>query len=410
MKFNLKKLGVTAGLLGVMAGPMIGLAATQAGAIPPVAHPNQDLESAGSDTTYWATAAIDAAYNANTTGHTAINSDADHVGAIPPIVSAPFPTSYSTVGDANCAATTYDSGNVPPNGSGAGISALVADGGTGCIDYARSSRGRKGGDASNLDFWAFGLDALGLGDFPKSAAFNPTGTYAPAKGLTQTQIIQIYTCDPSTGAPYISDWKQINPALAKKPGTFPIKKYAPQTSSGSYSFFNSQILSGGTIDAGCDSSHLSTFIEEHFASHVAPADKPYAVFPMSYAQWIAMAHGVQADIRGGVAEMGISTDGVKYLKPSSATVNECRSACPKGHFLGTRYVYNVTIPTEPDYTDVLRLVGADNSGAGFICSGKATSIIQKFGFRALLPATTGTTSSGTNVTLASKCRVNPTPL
>ena len=73
MKFSLKKLGVSAGLLGVMAAPMIGLTASQAGAVPtPTAH-QQDVESAGSDTIYWVTGAIDTAYNQSTNAKTGYN-------------------------------------------------------------------------------------------------------------------------------------------------------------------------------------------------------------------------------------------------------------------------------------------------------------------------------------------------
>jgi ABC-type phosphate transport system substrate-binding protein len=396
VKFSLKRIGATGILLGVVAGPVAVLAAPQAGAIPPVAHPKQDLESAGSDTIYWVTKAIDTQYNTN---GNAINSDKDHAGPIPPVNIAPFPTSYTTVGDAHCAKQTFNSSSAattPPNGSSAGIGALVADAGKGCIDYARSSRGTKAGDPANIDFWAFGLDALGVGRF--QGAGNPKASNVPAN-LTQQQIIQIYTCNPATGAPYISDWHQVNAAAPK--GSL-IKKFSPQTSSGSYSFFNSQILNGTTVDAGCNSSHLTTFIEEHDAAEIPTAAKPNAIFPMSYAQWVADRNKKTPDLRNGIVEMSING-----IAPSAKTINTVDGA---GHFIGTRYVYNVTMPTQPDYTDVLRLVGADNSGAGFICSGAEKSIITAFGFQPLAAATTGTTSSGTNVTLKSACRVNPTPV
>ncbi len=399
VKFSLMKLGATAGLLGLFAAPIIGLTAAQAGAIPPVAHPNQDLESAGSDTIYWATAAIDHLYNLNTCSSTCINTDKDFAGAIPPVNFSPFPASYTTKGDGNCAAMTYDSSDAahtPPNGSSAGITALVNDGSTGCIDYARSSRGRKSGDVANIDFWAFGLDALSVGRFVKNSTTNPATGYAPPN-LTQQQIIDIYTCDPATGAPFISDWHTLN---SHAPVGSTIQKFAPQTSSGTYSFFNSKILNGATIDANCNSSHLSTFIEEHDAAQIPSASKPYAIFPMSYSQWKAMSAHKIPDLRNGITEMKING-----VAPGPKTVNESST-----RFLGTRYVYNVTSPVEPDYTDVLRLVGADNGGPGFICGGKAKSTIIAYGIVPLPSAATGTTSSGTNVTLATFCRVNPTPL
>ena len=120
------------------------------------------------------------------------------------------------------------------------------------------------------------------------------------------------------------------------------------------------------------------------------ASRPYAIFPMSYAQWHSDAAKKTPDLRGGIVEMQING-----VEPGPKTINESSS-----RFVGTRYVYNVTIPTEPDYFNVLDLVAADNSGAGFICSGKAKGIIKQYGFQTLPLATTGTTTSGTNVTIS----------
>ena len=120
----------------------------------------------------------------------------------------------------------------PPNGSSAGIAALVADT-TGQIDCARSSRGPNPGETNTMNFWAYALGALDFVTFP--------GTHAPAAGLTQAQLISIYTCDPARTAVRL-DWSQVG----GKPGA--IVKYAPQTGSGTYSFFNSKLLNGSTID------------------------------------------------------------------------------------------------------------------------------------------------------------------
>src|SRR3982074_289200 len=59
----------------------------------------------------------------------------------------------------NCPGVPYTSGNQPPNGSSAGISALLNDS-NGCIDIARSSRGRSATDPGNVDFYAFAIDGV----------------------------------------------------------------------------------------------------------------------------------------------------------------------------------------------------------------------------------------------------------
>src|ERR1700694_2042951 len=61
-----------------------------------------------------------------------------------------------------CPGITYDtSGNKPPNGSSAGINALLSgNGANGCLDVARSSRGRGPSDPRTIDFHAFAIDGV----------------------------------------------------------------------------------------------------------------------------------------------------------------------------------------------------------------------------------------------------------
>ncbi len=382
MKFNLKKLGVSAGLIGCVAGPIIGLTAPQAGAIPPVSHPGRTLVAVGSDTTYWMMGAITPKYNLDGVVNTGTK---DVVNNVPPQVVSPFPSSFTTRGDSDCSSVTYDSGNTPPNGSSAGISALVADN-TGCIDFARSSRGQKGTDAASLEFYAYALDALDWGKFP--------GTKAPATGLTQQNLIDIYTCNPATGAPYISDWHTLN---SKAAVGSTIQKFAPQTQSGTYSFFNTKLLNGATIDAGCDNAHKSTFLEEHNATGVGAASKPFAIFPMSYAQFKSDAAKKTPDLRNGIT-MGK----LNGLLPTGVTVHE--AAVPT-RFLGTRYVFNVADTTSKNYDDVIRFAGVDNAGPGYICNNKVKPTITAYGFRPLTLAATGG-----GVTINSYCRLDPAAL
>src|ERR1700680_4135632 len=88
-------------------------------------------------------------------GH--FNPNLDTVHNVPAALTS---GTYSIPNEGSCPGVTYDTtGNKPPNGSGAGISALIADG-KGCIDVARSSRGRSPSDPSTIDFYAFAIDGV----------------------------------------------------------------------------------------------------------------------------------------------------------------------------------------------------------------------------------------------------------
>jgi phosphate transport system substrate-binding protein len=299
---------------------------------------------------------------------------------IPPVLTAPFPgPSYTVAGDSHCGATTYNSSNPPPNGSSAGITALVNDT-SGCIDFARSSRGAKAGDPSSLSFWAFGLDALTWIKFPS----NSHGVTS----LTPAQLKNIYTCDPSTGAPFASNWNQVGGTA----GT--IIKYAPQTSSGTYSFMNSKLLGGATVDQNCNASHKSIFLEEHDATGVSTANKSNAIYVFSVAQWNAQGAGKLVDRRNGS-----TLEKISGVAPTSATINTTAS-----RFFGTRYIYNVTKSGSPSESAALNFIGVKSSGPGYLCNNNTHTDISNFG---AVPLPLGGTGAGLP---NSYCRLNPTPL
>jgi ABC-type phosphate transport system substrate-binding protein len=383
----------------------LGLMAAPAHAGPTVLTGAQNsLAEVGSDTSYFMMSGIAPQYNVNTTK----NLDGDYVTEVPPVNTAPFPAGTFVPKDAvvpgpltwnssTTSGTPCGAGNTPPNGSSAGISCLVADTG-GQVDFARSSRGSKSGDPANLEFWAYALGALDYVTFP--------GTHAPTN-LTQTQLIDIYTCNasgPNIGKPIIGDWHTIN---ASAPVGSTIVKYMAQTSSGTYSFFNSKLLNGATVDANCDASHLSNFHEEHDSRSVTTASKPNAIDAFDWSKWSAQADGYEADLRNG-ATLG-SLNGVI---PSQTTVNTTAS-----RFLGTRYIYNVVrtdnhpLGYTAQHVDVLKLIGVRPTtatpapGPGFICSNFAFKVIKLAGFVPLPLAATGGTGLPN-----SYCRLNPTGL
>ena len=366
----------------------VGIGAAMFAACTP---PPKVLAGAGSDTIFWVMSGSTVTQGtppAHPAKGISDNYNASQTAAktyeIPPVLTAPFPGPTYTVpagpsGDACNTATVYNGSNPPPNGSSAGITALVNDT-NGCIDWARSSRGSKAGDPANLSFWAFALDAVSWMRFPENThrVFN----------LTPDQLTKIYTCDPATHLPFISNWNQVGGTA----GT--IVKYAPQTSSGTYSFVNSKLLGGATIDQNCSSAHLSTFLEEHDATGVSAANKPNAILFFSYGQWTAQKNGKLVDLRneGTLGQ-------INGVAPSTSTINETA-----GRFFGTRYVYNVTKSTTPDLSAVLDFVGVKSGGPGYICNDKAHSTLLNFG---VIPLALGGTGAGLP---NSECRLNPVPL
>ncbi len=389
---NARKLAVSACVVAGLGGTTFAGVAP-AGAVPAKDNKPQVLAAVGSDTIYWVSSPLFAAYNVNTS----IN-DGDWLINVPPVVTAPFPAGAvvpfdsAANGTCNTATTTstyagsgsqiYDSLHLPPNGSSAGATALAGDTHA-CIDMARASRVKATTDPTSLDFYAFALDALDWVRFP--------GSHAPAN-LTRQQLHDIYTCSATTHLPIISNWNQVGGTAGV------IKKYAPQTQSGTYSFFKSQFLGGVDVDTNCDSAHLSTFLEEHDARGVTAANKPNAVLPFSYAQWHSDAASVTPDLRNGVTLQVL--DGVT---PSATTINE-KTTGTAGHFNGTRYVNYVVKNNGATAKDALRFAGVDNTGAGFICSNSGAAIIKLFGFTPLPKAATGGGVTGTGS--LSFCRKN----
>lgn len=365
--------------VGALALGLVAGLAAPGGAIPPGNGQKESLNVVGSDTAYFVMGGIAGMWNSDTTVNEASPNN-DTLFNTPPRLSGAFPTSFHVDGDGTCAALDYPP-LVPPDGSGAGISALIADGTNGCVDMSRSSRGRGGTDPANIQFWAYALDALTWTSFK--------GTHAPIN-LTQQNLIDIYTCNPATGAPYVSDWSQVGGTA----GT--IVKFAPQTLSGTYSFFNSKLLNGAVIDQNCDANHKSTFAEEHDNTAIPKAKKPFAINAFSFAQWTAMKNGVIPDRRAG-GKLG----SINGIKPNGVSINT-----NPGHFLGTRYIYNVLKTTEPSYNATLRFAGVDASGPGFLCKSSTAlrATIKLYGDE---PLNRGVTGPGLP---KSFCRLEPTPL
>jgi phosphate transport system substrate-binding protein len=361
---------------------LIGGVALTACTPPPTA-----ITGAGSDTTYWMMAGSDVTQGTPPAHPTAGVSDkynasqtAAKATEIPPLLTAPFPgPSFTVPGDSKCAAKTYSASTPPPNGSSAGITALVNDT-SGCIDYARSSRSSKTGDPSSLKFWAFALDALTWIKFPANTHNVTT--------LTPTQLKNIYTCSPTTHAPLVSNWNQVGGTAGV------IKKYAPQTQSGTYSFLNSKLLGGATVDQNCDAAHSSVFLQEHDATGIPANQQANAIYVFAVGQYRAQAAGLLVNLTNG------STLGrINGVSPNAASINTSAT-----RFFGTRYIFNVTKTGSPSESAALDFVGVKSGGPGYICNNNVATTLQNFGG---FPLGLGGTGAGLP---NSYCRLNPTPL
>jgi phosphate transport system substrate-binding protein len=363
------------GLVGFAAISVVGLAACGGG-------PNT-LALVGSDTTLDVMGPISTQFNNTASADTASN--------VPSVLTGS--QTFTVPSDKRCAAKTYDSGaNKPPNGSGAGISALVADS-TGCIDIARSSRGRSASDPASLEFYAFAKDAVSWARFPVAC---PGGDVAPAgcapTNLTQDQLKGIYLCDQPGNVPKFTNWNQVGG------DSEPIARYLPQTGSGTLSFFETRILGltsaqQGVLDGtGCATQ--PTRIEENHGNQVPVADRDNGILPYSFAQWTAQSNGTITDDRAG-ATLGQ----INGVTPNATNVNN-------NTFLGRRYVYNVAKTGSPSYAAAIQFIGVNSSGNGYLCTDDATknSTLTQYGFilNSFAPAGSGLPNS--------RCRKDPTPL
>lgn len=340
----------------------------------------QSLALVGSDTTVGVMGNLANFYNTHT-GSNQPNANSDTVTNVLPVLASG--QSQAVPGDNQCGAFSYSNpGNLPPNGSSAGISALTGDG-TNCnVDMARSSRGRSGTDPSTIDFYAYAIDAVSWAHY--------SGGNAPSN-LTQAQLQGIYLCT-NGGNPTITNWNQVGGANGA------IVRYLPQTGSGTLSFFETKILGlssaqqGVLDDSSCNVHPIR--IEENSGNQVAAGDKPNAILPYSFANWTAQSNGISPDIRGG-AVLG-SINGVA---PSTTTISN-------GTFFGRRYVYNVIKQSDKSLAAAINFAGVDSTHNGWMCNGNSQVgfTLLAFGFTPLpmAPAGPGLPNSS--------CRKNPTPL
>lgn len=239
-------------------------------------------------------------------------------------------TSGSIPAAGTCPGVTWTAANPAPNGSSAGITALLNDT-NGCIDYARSSRALK----TNPGSPELALTAVRLGG--DSVTWSAASGGSAPSDLSLTQLRDIYKCN-------ITNWNTVGGANAA------IVRYVPQAGSGTRDFFFNTVLGfDPTVLSNGNCTTAPKVIQENKGDQVAAADKNSAIFPYSKASWTAQANSsvtLVTDDRGGFV---LGTIG--------------GTAAGSAGFIGNRDVYNVykTASAPQDLIDFLNWAATQNT-------------------------------------------------
>ncbi|MCL7375266.1 substrate-binding domain-containing protein [Streptomyces sp. 35G-GA-8] len=239
-----------------------------------------------------------------------------------------------------------------PNGSSAGIDALrnAVLNSTGCLDFARSSRGPVDTTTTKLTWIPFAKDAVTIAVRSDSALNNNLD-------LTTANLRDIYTCVKTT-----HNGVALTPLL-------------PQSGSGTRSFFLEKI--------GVTEAQIGTCVNGTVQEHDGTAlDSAGDIAPYSVAQYIAQTNGVVTD-RHGVTVLGK----VNTVAPRNAdgTLNV--------NFPYNRDVYNVVpSPKITGSTADPNVVSAFVGTASKVCG--QPSHITAFGFGTIGTACGATTLKG----------------
>lgn len=282
-----------------------------------------------------------------------------------------------------------------PNGSSAGIADLTtnAGGNTGghpCLDFARSSRGPKTTDPTNVSFVAFAQDNVTYASIAKSSKFKK-GSNAPSN-LTVAQLHAIYTCS-------VTKWNQVGGSSNKT-----IHPLLPQPNSGTLAFFEAAI---GLLAPGPCVSEPATLEENEGTDPIfSGSNAPNEIIPFSAGRWVAQAFhsakckttacatdktGVFTECKTpgkGQNTYGCDVNGTLKLNDingtnptkgtGTKTVLNPPASAAKGGFTNTlvRTLFDVVRGTNtiPGYLKPLF------SSTGFICAKSSNVTIQNYGF------------------------------
>jgi phosphate transport system substrate-binding protein len=357
----------------------------------------QSITMVGSDTTQDVMAALATQYNNDNSYNPSHEDDNQSVLAI----SATSPDPGHTVasdGVTPCPTRTYRTPTsvatevTRPNGSSAGRNALSASvqAGDGCIDIARSSGPPRpigttpGTDLASFEYYAFGLDTLGI---------TTASSHIPADhDITLNEVRGIFNCS-------ITNWSQLGGTAG------PIERYSPQTGSGTFQSFVGMLGFDPNTIATCplNQTQENTGLTVH-----NNGDEQTAVLPFSVANWVAMSRGTFTDDRFGQSYFDLDDTSEPTLgfespvrqvggvfEPRTPTPSDPNGPVAEGNvalndptpaYPAVRYVWNVIDnSTGPNsYTAAKRFVGFDNVASPTItsplCNGDKASTLVNFGF------------------------------
>ncbi len=328
-----------------------------------------DIVGVGSNTTQYVLDQIAVDYNKTipASKHNAAHPWFFTWDAIKPGTDGTKPTTI--VPKAGCASI------IRPNGSGAGAKALetsqsLQGGKFWCIDYGRSSGGRKPTDPAKgpggVEFVAFARDAVTWAT--RAPKFG--GTNAPAS-LTFKQLQGIFTCA-------TTNWSQVG----GKPGA--IKVYLPQAGSGTLSFWEKTM--GITSLKSC----VSQAPEENEGTNKVFND-PNAIFIFSIGSYIAQKyHSAFCNAKPTATQnqFGCNLTGrlqlMKIAGIAPTTSAKVPVTNPKFPATFYRTLYNIVRwgKSTPDHMDGrLEKFFASRAMHGYMCSNPtAIAAIENYGF------------------------------
>jgi len=280
-----------------------------------------------------------------------------------------------------------------PNGSSAGRNALLlsVQAGDGCIDIARSSGPPRavgtvpGTDLASFEYYAFGLDTLGI---------TTASTHIPADhDITLNEVRGIFNCT-------ITNWSQLGGTAG------PIERYSPQTGSGTFQSFVAMLGFDPNSIVSCP---LNPTQENTGLNIHNNGDEETAVVPFSVGNWVAMSRGsISPDDRFGQGYFDLDDTSdptlgfespVRFVggqfEARTPTPSDPNGPVAEGNvalndptpaYPAVRYVWNVIDNTTGpnSYTAAKRFVGFDNVASPTIksplCNGDKASTVSAFGF------------------------------
>ncbi|MEV7319077.1 substrate-binding domain-containing protein [Streptomyces sp. NPDC093970] len=316
----------------------LGILASPASADPSSLTDYRSLAAVGSDTTQYVMNGL-ANDGAVQTGGANYLASWNAVGGL----GDPYQTKAST----GCSYTRAQT-----NGSSNGIARLsedISNGGTVCIDLARSSRGPKATvPGTDLTYVPFARDAV-------TYATN-LGSTVPTN-LTKAQLASIYT-----------NCTYVNASGA----TVTVAPLLPQAGSGTRQYWLDSI--GVTTPGSC----VNQTIQEHDGTAMTAANQ---LMPYSVAQWIAQGKGI-ADVpnRRGTSRL-------RSIEGQSPTTGSGDALALNPSFIFSRDVYNV-VQTSRLSESLISEALSD------ICAAPTT--ITKYGFGTISNCNARTLTGGLN--------------